>query len=52
MVSRMAPLLEGIISREQSAFLHGRSIFDKISIAQEMVHGLHKKIRDGKPATL
>lgn len=52
MVSRMAPLIEGMISREQSAFLHGQSIFYNISIAREMVHGLHKKIRDGKPATL
>ncbi|XP_022870746.1 uncharacterized protein LOC111389988 [Olea europaea var. sylvestris] len=47
MVTRLASLLEGIISLEQAAFVRGRSIFDNISIAQEMVHDLHKNVRGG-----
>lgn len=45
MVARLAPILGKVISREQSAFIRGRSIFDNISIAQEMVHRIHKKVR-------
>ncbi|CAI9769428.1 unnamed protein product [Fraxinus pennsylvanica] len=37
MVARLSPLLDKLISREQSAFIQGRSIFDNISVAQEMV---------------
>lgn len=47
MVNRMAPLLDKCISQEQSAFIQGRSIFDNISIAQELVHKIHKKVRGG-----
>lgn len=45
MVARLAPILGKVISREQSTFIRGRSIFDNISIAQEMVHRIHKKVR-------
>lgn len=30
---------------EQSTFLNGRSIFDNIFIAQEMIHSMNKKMR-------
>lgn len=43
----MAPLLDKMVSREQSSFIYGRSIVDNISIAQEMVHNIHKKVRGG-----
>jgi len=47
MDNQRAPLLDKFISQEQSAFIQGRSIFDNISIAQEMMHSFHKKVKGG-----
>lgn len=38
--SRMAPLLKSLISREQSAFIAGRSINDNILLVQEIAHSM------------
>lgn len=47
MVAGMVPLLDKLISHEQYAFIQGRSIFDNIFIAQELVQRLNKKVRGG-----
>ncbi|XP_035548696.1 uncharacterized protein LOC118349203 [Juglans regia] len=47
LVARLAPLLSSLISSEQCAFIPGRSIFDNISITQEMVQSLNKKAMGG-----
>ncbi|XP_042964616.1 uncharacterized protein LOC122298830 [Carya illinoinensis] len=47
LVNRLEPIMKKIISAEQSAFIKGRSIFDNISIAQEMVQSMNKKVRGG-----
>ncbi|XP_042969076.1 uncharacterized protein LOC122301760 [Carya illinoinensis] len=47
LVRRLSPNLNKIISPEQGAFLPGRSIFENISLAQEMIHMLNKKVRGG-----
>ncbi|KAF5458687.1 hypothetical protein F2P56_022700, partial [Juglans regia] len=39
MVFRLAPILDRIISLEQAAFIPGRSIFENISLTQELVRG-------------
>jgi len=46
-VNRLATLLPKIISVEQDAFIPGRSIFENISLTQEMVHSINKKIHGG-----
>ncbi|XP_041015027.1 uncharacterized protein LOC121257846 [Juglans microcarpa x Juglans regia] len=46
-VSRLTSVFPRLISPEQGAFIPGRSIFENISLAQEMVHGLKKKTRGG-----
>ncbi|XP_042964656.1 uncharacterized protein LOC122298876 [Carya illinoinensis] len=43
LVRRLSPILNRIISSEQGAFLPGRSIFENISLAQEMIHMINKK---------
>ncbi|XP_042979857.1 uncharacterized protein LOC122310040 [Carya illinoinensis] len=47
MVNRLSPLLANIISPEQGAFLSGRSIFDNISMTQEMIHSINKPAYGG-----
>lgn len=43
----MTSLLAKIVSSEQGTFIPGRSIFDNISLTQEIVHFLNKKINGG-----
>lgn len=43
-VNRLMGCLYCIISPKQEAFLQGRSIFDSITMAQEMVHRTNRKI--------
>ncbi|KAI0511688.1 hypothetical protein KFK09_012320 [Dendrobium nobile] len=47
LVSRMAVFLPKIISLEQTGFVKGRSIFDNVLLAQEMIHDLNAKISGG-----
>ncbi|XP_042965908.1 uncharacterized protein LOC122299590 [Carya illinoinensis] len=47
LVRRMSPILSRIISPEQGAFLPGRSIFENITLAQEMIHMINRKVRGG-----
>lgn len=42
-VNRMKPVLPHIISKSQSVFVQGRSIFDNIIIAHEITHSMKKK---------
>ncbi|KAK3199206.1 hypothetical protein Dsin_022621 [Dipteronia sinensis] len=42
-VFRLTDVVEKLVSHEQGAFILGRSIFEIITLAQEMVHSLHKK---------
>ncbi|KAK1587186.1 hypothetical protein Q3G72_010418 [Acer saccharum] len=46
-VFRLTDLVEKLVSHEQGAFIPGRSIFENITLAQEMVHSLHKKMIGG-----
>lgn len=45
-VSRLAPSLKKIISPEQLAFIQGRRIFGNISLAQELVQGINRKVQE------
>ncbi|KAI0511114.1 hypothetical protein KFK09_011737 [Dendrobium nobile] len=47
LVSRMAVFLPKIISLEQTGFVKGRSIFDNVLLAQEIIHDLNAKISGG-----
>ncbi|XP_042983328.1 uncharacterized protein LOC122312726 [Carya illinoinensis] len=47
MVNRLSPLLANFISPEQGAFLSGCSIFDNISMTQEMIHSINKPVYGG-----
>ncbi|XP_042964017.1 uncharacterized protein LOC122298309 [Carya illinoinensis] len=47
LVSRLTNLLPKMISQEQGAFIPGRSIFENISLTQEMVHSINKTIYGG-----
>ncbi|XP_042952180.1 uncharacterized protein LOC122289263 [Carya illinoinensis] len=47
LVNRLASVLPRMISWEQGAFVPGRSIFENITLAQEMVHALHRKTKGG-----
>ncbi|XP_042987198.1 uncharacterized protein LOC122315388 [Carya illinoinensis] len=42
-VNRMTSLHSKIISKEQRAFIPGRSIFENINLTQKMVHSIHRK---------
>ncbi|XP_022869151.1 uncharacterized protein LOC111388627 [Olea europaea var. sylvestris] len=47
LVQRMSVILSRIISQEQGAFIPGRSIFENITLTQELVNSLNKKVRGG-----
>jgi hypothetical protein len=47
MANRLKPLLQHIISPNQSAFLKGRSIHDNAIMAHEIFHTLKKKRGNG-----
>ncbi|KAF5468188.1 hypothetical protein F2P56_012363 [Juglans regia] len=43
LVARLNAILPRLVFPEQEAFIPGRSIFENISLTQEMVHGMNKK---------
>lgn len=45
LVSRLQPILQALISSEQSAFLQGREILDNILLSQDALQFLHNKSR-------
>ncbi|KAF5468901.1 hypothetical protein F2P56_013012 [Juglans regia] len=47
LVKRLTHFLPRLISSEQGTFIPGRSIFENITLAQEMVHSLNKKVIGG-----
>lgn len=47
LVRRMASLLHRLISHKQGAFVLTRSIFENITLAQEMVKAINKKVMGG-----
>lgn len=47
LLSRLNPLLTGIIAPEQSGFVLNRTIHDKISLAMELTHDLNKEVWGG-----
>ena len=42
MALRMKPILPGIISPQQGAFIGGREILDNVLLAQEFMHDLRR----------
>ncbi|KAG0461138.1 hypothetical protein HPP92_021435 [Vanilla planifolia] len=44
--SRLAPLLPGLISAEQSAFVKGRNITDNLLLVQEMLTRINRRRKD------
>lgn len=46
-VNQLASLLPKMISLEQGAFIPSRSIFENISLTQEMTHSINNKIHGG-----
>lgn len=47
LVNRLAIVLPRLISEEQGAFIQGISIHENISLAQELLQSLNKKVRGG-----
>ncbi|XP_057975276.1 uncharacterized protein LOC131162686 [Malania oleifera] len=47
LVARLTEVLPKMISQKQGAFIPGHSIFENITLAQEMVHSMHRKNQDG-----
>lgn len=47
LVRRLTPILSRLVSPEQGAFLLGRSIFDNVPLAQEMLHMINQPTRGG-----
>jgi len=45
--NRILPILDSMISRNQSAFIPGRNIAENVLLAQELMRNYHRK--DGKP---
>lgn len=46
-VMRLFSIVHKVVSHEQGAFVFGRSIFENITLAQEMVYSLNKKMVGG-----
>lgn len=46
-MNRLTSILDKLVSHEQNAFISGRSIFENITLAQEMIQSLHKKTVGG-----
>ncbi|XP_022858861.1 uncharacterized protein LOC111379670 [Olea europaea var. sylvestris] len=44
-VNRLKPLLPKFISKEQGAFIRGRSIFNNIALVQELLRNFNRKIQ-------
>ncbi|XP_042969986.1 uncharacterized protein LOC122302667 [Carya illinoinensis] len=47
LVTRLSHLLPPLISEEQGAFIPGRSIFENVSLIQEMIQNINKPVRGG-----
>lgn len=47
LVNRLVPLLDKFIAPEQGAFILGRSIFENISLTQEMIHSINRPSHGG-----
>ncbi|XP_041020448.1 uncharacterized protein LOC121262091 [Juglans microcarpa x Juglans regia] len=47
LAKRMTRIIHKIVSPEQGAFVPGRSIFENITLAQEMVYSLNKEVLGG-----
>lgn len=47
LVSRLSPLFSRFISEEQGAFILSRSIFENVSLTQELIRSIHKPTRGG-----
>lgn len=47
LVNKMTGIINKVVSHEQGAFVSGHSIFKNITLAQEMIHSLNKKIVGG-----
>lgn len=47
LVKRLSPILCRLVSPSQAAFLPRKSIFENISLAQEMIHLINKRVHGG-----
>ncbi|KAF5472484.1 hypothetical protein F2P56_009201 [Juglans regia] len=47
LVGCLSPLLSRMISPEQGEFIPSKSIFENISLTQEMIHSINKPVRSG-----
>ncbi|PKU71421.1 integrator complex subunit 11 [Dendrobium catenatum] len=45
--TRLVNILPIIISKNQTGFVKGRSIFDNVLLAQEMTHDINTKVKGG-----
>ncbi|KAK3184523.1 hypothetical protein Dsin_031809 [Dipteronia sinensis] len=47
LVNKLSMVIRDLISPEQGAFVRGRSIFENVTLTQEMTKMLHRKVRGG-----